>query len=118
MYGCPVFALDYDIYHHANPKNLLVCLRLIRLLKEVKPHIVICFFKISYIVGVLCAFWAGARQIISTRRDYGLWLDGRSEFLLRVANRYVKKIVTNSENVKQLTGTKERYPIKKNYGYL
>lgn len=112
-FECPVFTFNYDIYHHANPKNVLVFLRLIRLLKELRPHIVICFFKVSYIVGVLCAFWAGVRHIISTRRDYGLWLDGRSVIFLRMANRYVNNIVTNSEKVKRLTGEREKYPFQK-----
>ncbi len=113
VFECPVFAFDYNIYQHGNPKNLLVIPKVIYQLKKLKPHIVICFYKISYIIGVLCASWAGARNIISTRRDYGLWLDGKSEIFLRIANRFVKEIVTNSENVRQLTSKKEKYPLYK-----
>jgi glycosyltransferase involved in cell wall biosynthesis len=110
---CSIKTFDYDIFNHKNLKNILVPIHLISHLKKMKPDIVICFFKISYIMGVLSAYIAGVRNIVSTRRDYGLWIDGKSNIFLRIANRFVKGFITNSKNVKELTSCLERLQVDK-----
>jgi L-malate glycosyltransferase len=110
---CNVKAFSYNLANHKDLRNLRVALQLWRYIRSIKPDIVICFFKVSYMLGVLAAHMAGVSKIVSTRRDYGLWLDKRSIYLLRFANRYVDEIVTNSYIVKQLVSDREGFDPSK-----
>lgn len=110
---CNVKSFSYNPANHKDLRNLPVALNLWRYIRSIKPDIAICFFKVSYMLGVLAARIAGVPKIVSTRRDYGLWLDNRSIYLLRFANRYVDEIVTNSYLVKQLVSDRERFDPSK-----
>lgn len=85
-------------------------IKLIRQLKRDDADIVHTFFPVSNIIGVLAAKMAGARIILSSRRDHGEWMSGRYVFATKVANRFVDAIVTNSNEVKTLTTQKENVP--------
>jgi glycosyltransferase involved in cell wall biosynthesis len=61
------------------------------------------FFPLSNILGVFLARLAKVKVIISTRRDYGLWLNKWSIPLLKLVNRYVTRIIANSFSVKEVT---------------
>ena len=106
---CTVAAFNYNEFNHAAPRNLMVFWKTVNHMKKVRPDIVVIFFKIRYILGVLAARLAGVKSIISTRRDYGLWLDDRSIYALRFANRFLRGIITNSQQVKELTCLKEHF---------
>lgn len=106
---CSIKTFKYNIFNHKDIGNIIVFWQITRYIKKVRPDIVMTFFKISYILGVLAARLAGVKNIISTRRDYGLWLDKRSIHLLRFANRFVKGIIANSKSVEELIGKKEKY---------
>jgi len=110
---CKVKAFNYTVFNHKDPRNIISFLGMIKYIKKVNPDIVITFFKTSYILGVLAARLAGVQNIISTRRDYGLWLDDRSIHLLRFANRFVRGIITNSYKVKELTNKSEGFDDSK-----
>jgi glycosyltransferase involved in cell wall biosynthesis len=103
----------YDVIKLKNPANLIRFLSLARYIKDTDPDIVITFFPLSNIVAVLAARLGKATIILSTRRDYGLWLNKWSLPLLRFANRYVSGIVANSEIVKSLTGDAESFDASK-----
>lgn len=79
------------------------CLRLVSLLRALRPDIVHTFFPVGNIVGVLCARLAGIKHIVSSRRDYGEWM--RKGYLLatRFANLYVSRVVSNSRLVGEMT---------------
>ncbi len=105
---CPVSVLH--VVKFKNPVHLGNLLRMIPEIRRVAPDVVMTFFPVSNIWGVLFARLAGVRTIYSTRRDFGLWLARRDTPLLKVANRCVSGIVTNSEQVKELTAREEGVP--------
>lgn len=109
--NCNIMA--YNIEKLKNPINILVFIRLVKYIKKVKPDIVVTFFPLSNILGVIAAKFAKVDTIISTRRDYGLWLDKKSVYLLRFANIFVKGIVANSRKVKELTSVEEKLDSSK-----
>ena len=84
--------------------------RLIRHLRASRPDVVHTFFPVANIVGVLAARLAQAPVIVASRRDYGEWMKWHYLFVTRIANRFVDRIVTNSNQVKQLTERVERFP--------
>ncbi|MCK5543094.1 MAG: glycosyltransferase [Desulfobacterales bacterium] len=90
-----------------NPMSILSYIKVIRHVQNIKPDIVMTFFRDSNIIGVIAACLANVKVIISTRRDYGLWLDRRTHYVLGLANKFVKGIVANSRKVKELTCKEE-----------
>lgn len=103
----------FNIKAKLNPTIIISFFRLIQYIKKIKPDIVITFFRESNIIGVIAAKLAGTKQIVSTRRDYGLWLQSRGYRFLILANKFVKGIVTNSEKVKELTSKEEKFDASK-----
>lgn len=105
--------LTYDIIKLKNPRSI-VCFFLILLdFIKIKPDIVMTFFPLSNILGVILARFARVKFVFSTRRDYGMWLERRDLFLLKIANRFVSRIVTNSCCVKDLTSKAEKFDVSK-----
>ncbi len=82
--------------------------KLVRFIRYYKPDIVHTFFPVGNSLGVLAAHIAGADNILSSRRDYGEWMNRRYLFATRLANRFVKKILVNANSVKELTETSEK----------
>ena len=99
----------YNIIKLKNPLTLFKYLSIFNYIRKTKPAIVITFFPLSNIIGVIISKLAKVKVIISTRRDYGLWLNKWSIPLLRFANRYVTRIIANSASVKELTCSGEKY---------
>jgi len=104
---------SFNIIKLKNPLNVLKFILVWLYIKKLKPDIVMTFFPLSNILGVFMAKLASIRNIISTRRDYGLWLEKKGVSLLRVANIFVKRIVANSNKVKELTARKELFDSSK-----
>ena len=109
LLNAKIHAYHYDVFNHKHPRNVIQVLRIIQLIRRLSPDIAICFFKTSYVLGVLCARLAGVKAVVSTRRDYGLWLGKKYLHLLRIANRFVSVIVTNSSRVRDLVVDKEQF---------
>ena len=80
---------------------------LILYIKRISPHIMITFFKDSNLYGPIAAKIAGVSTIITTRRDYGLWIDRKSKYLLALSNKLSTRVIANSNKVKQLVCEKE-----------
>ena len=103
----------FNVKKLVSPKIIISFLRIIRYIKSIKPDILMTFFPESNIIGVYMAKLAQVKIIISARRDYGLWLDKKTYYFLRLANRFVKGVVTNSINVKKLTNIEEKFDNSK-----
>jgi len=98
---CP--SAVFQIREFRKPRTYINIVRLIIHLRAIRPDVVHTFFPISNIVGVLAAKLAGARAIVSSRRDYGEWMSGRYLWATKLANGFVDKIIANSNAVRQLT---------------
>ncbi len=108
--GCRVSVFQIDKFRRAYTyRNFF---RLIAHLRATKPDVVHTFFPVANIVGVFAARLAGVRAIVASRRDYGEWMNRRYLSMTRLANRFVSRIVTNSNQVKQLTERVERFPAE------
>jgi len=97
-------------------KQITTYLNLVKLIQHLRrsgPDIVHTFLPVSNIVGVLAAKIAGVKTIISSRRDYGEWMTRRYSMATKLADRYTDAIVTNSNEVKQLTEREENIPREK-----
>ena len=104
--GCRVSV--FEIHRFKSPGTYLNILRLAGFLRAQKPDVVHTFFPVANVVGVVAAWMAGIRNIVSSRRDYGEWMVGRYLPATRIANRFATKIVANSHPVKNLTVSAER----------
>lgn len=82
-------------------------LKLVSHLRSEKPDVVHTFFPAGNTLGVFAARLAGVKNVISSRRDYGEWMQGPYLFTTKVANRFVARIIANSYMVKELTERKE-----------
>ena len=106
----------FNIVRLRKPRNILSFMNIVRSVRTIKPDIVMTFFPLSNIMGVIAARLAQAPIIISTRRDYGLWLNWEhrlSIHALRFADRYVDKIVVNASVIRELTSREERFDAAK-----
>ena len=92
-----------------NPINIFLFILMVMHIARVRPDIVMTFFPLSNILGVIASRLAGSNTIISTRRDYGLWLNKWRIYPLRFANMFVKRIITNSNKVKELVSVEEKF---------
>lgn len=107
-HALPCAVKTYNVEKLKNPLTMVQFLHLTQYIKHCRPDIVMTFFPLSNIAAVLAARLARVPVILSTRRDYGLWLNPWTLPLLRLANRFISGIVVNSEIVKSLTSKTER----------
>jgi glycosyltransferase involved in cell wall biosynthesis len=96
-----------NIYKFNRISTYINFIRLIKFIREYKPHVVHTFFPVGNILGVIAARLAGVENTVSSRRDYGEWMNSRYLMATRFANKFVTKIVANSYSVKKLTEKKE-----------
>jgi len=94
-------------------KSLLSLLHLFLLLKKEKPFLVHTFFPAANSFGILVARLAGIKNLISSRRDMGFNLSPTDIFLLKIADKYVSRIIVNAEKIKDYTAKTEHVPYKK-----
>lgn len=97
-----------EINRFKSPAAYINFLRLVRALRSSGTDIVQTFFPVANSLGVFAARAAGVRNIISSRRDFGEWMNGRYLLATRAANTMVKAILVNSDRVKELTVTREK----------
>jgi glycosyltransferase involved in cell wall biosynthesis len=97
----------FPISMFKSPGTYLNILKLAGYLRSSRPDVVHTFFPVSNIVGVLASRLAAVKVIISSRRDYGEWMTPRYLFVTKLANRFVTRIIANSNAVKELTVEKE-----------
>lgn len=109
--GCRLGIFQIDNFRR--PYTYRNFFKLIGHLRAAKPDVVHTFFPVANIIGVVAARLAGVRTIVASRRDYGEWMSRRYLLATRLANSLVTRIVTNSNQVKQLTKTVEGFPEDK-----
>lgn len=103
----------FEIHRFKSLKTYINIIKLIRFLRARRPDIVHTFFPVSNVIGVMAAWMAGIRNIMSSRRDYGEWMIGRYLLATRIANRFARKIIANSHPVKDLTISVEKVANEK-----
>jgi L-malate glycosyltransferase len=96
-----------SIYKFNRMSTYINFIKLIKFIREYKPHVVHTFFPVGNILGVIAARLAGVENTVSSRRDYGEWMNSRYLMATRFANKFVTKIVANSYSVRKLTEKKE-----------
>ena len=109
----PTLPCSVTIFDLNNPMRAgywIALFRVMRFLRSRQPDVVHTFFPVANIFGVLCARLAGVNAIVSSRRDYGHWMNRRYVAATCFANRFVNRIVSNSDQVKQLTVDVEGFP--------
>lgn len=97
----------FPIARFKKPITYLNFLKLASYLRSSRPDVVHALFPVGNIVGVFASRLAGVKAIISSRRDYGEWMSLRYLLFTKLANRFVTKIIANSNPVKELTLQKE-----------
>jgi polysaccharide deacetylase family protein (PEP-CTERM system associated) len=110
-FRCPTDVIEFNNFRH--PLTYLNFFRLVNLLRRMRPDVVHTFFPAANIFGVMAARLAGVQGIVSSRRDYGEWMSTRYLLATRFANRFVGRIVANSNQVKELTERKEKVDGKR-----
>lgn len=98
----------FSIARFKKPGTYLNFIELVKYLRSSRPDVVHTFFPVGNIVGVFASRLAGVKAIISSRRDYGEWMSPRYLLFTKLANRFVTKIIANSNPVKELTLEKEK----------
>jgi glycosyltransferase involved in cell wall biosynthesis len=96
-----------NIYKFNRISTYINFIKLIKFIREYKPHVVHTFFPAGNILGVIAAKLACVKNTVSSRRDYGEWMNRRYLIATRIANIFVTKIVANSYSVKKLTEERE-----------
>lgn len=95
-------------------KSVIHFYRMVRYIIQIRPDIVVTYFPISNIIGAFVARLAGVRIIVSSRRDFGLWLENQRELMfLKMANKLVDKIIVNSKVIRDLVCREEHVDISK-----
>jgi glycosyltransferase involved in cell wall biosynthesis len=105
IFQCDVSVIN--IHKFTRISTYVNFVKLIQFIKEYNPDVVHTFFPVGNILGVIAARLAGVKNTISSRRDYGEWMDSRYLLATRIANTFVTKIVANSQSVKALTKSRE-----------
>ena len=92
--------------------TLLRMAYLVRFLRKERIQIVHIFFNDAAILAPLfCKL--GGTKVITARRDMGFWYRPASLVALRLANRFVDRIVANCEAVKENVSRREKYSADK-----
>jgi glycosyltransferase involved in cell wall biosynthesis len=102
----------FNLERLSSPFSVFSYISLVLSIKRIRPDVVMTFFRWADVIGVLAARLAGVKYILSTRRDYGLGLQRIYMILLRWANRFVHKIITNSKIVRLVTAEREKYHVR------
>jgi glycosyltransferase involved in cell wall biosynthesis len=103
----------FEIHRFKSLKTYFNIIRLIIFFRARRPDIVHTFFPVANVIGVVTAWLAGIRNIVSSRRDYGEWMIGGYLLATRIANLFARKIIANSHPVKDLTISAEKVANEK-----
>jgi L-malate glycosyltransferase len=109
-FPCPVTVLN--IGKLASPRAVYGLSRLTRFIRKSGFELVHILFNDAAVAAPLFCKMGGARVIVS-RRDMGFWYHRLNLAALRVSNRFVDRIVTNSLAVKENVRLKEGFPKDK-----
>ena len=105
---CPVHVLNIDRLRH--PNAIVRLTRLAALIRRSGIRIVHIFFTDASIAAPLFCRMGGA-AVVGSRRDMGFWYSAASVRALRISNRFVRRLIANSDAVRRNVHTVERYPL-------
>jgi glycosyltransferase involved in cell wall biosynthesis len=108
---CPMFEIGTNA--PLKPASWLKVLRFSKYLMAQKIHIVQTFFRDANLACVAAARLARVPVIISSRRSKGHYYNEWEIMLLRFFDRFVTRVLTNSEDVRLYTHQTEGIPLKK-----
>lgn len=86
---------------------------LARYLGQNNISIIQTYFIDATIFGVLAARLAGIKHILSCKRDIGLGYTSSILKILKLVNRFVTRVIANSEAVKEFVAQNESVPLSK-----
>lgn len=109
--GCEHICLGLRKIKH--PKTIIDILRLSRLIRKRKFHIVQTFFVDANIIGVISGFLGGCRSRVVSRRDLGFWYTPPLLSFLNRVNRLARYFLVNSEAVKEAVMEHEKIEVEK-----
>lgn len=109
----PVKVTVFDFVSMLHWKLPLNLWRLTRHFQRTRPDVVHAFFPVANICAVFAAHMAGVAAILSSRRDYGHWMNAHYLAATRLANRFVTRIVANADQVRDLTARVEGFPAER-----
>jgi glycosyltransferase involved in cell wall biosynthesis len=93
-----VHAFPLKAFHH--PSTLLTAVRFLRLLRRVRPDVVLCFDFYSNVFVIMLARLAGVPVILGSRRDEATMRTSAQNRVERWCLRLATGVVTNSEVLK------------------
>jgi glycosyltransferase involved in cell wall biosynthesis len=104
--GCPVHVLNIGSLR--SPGSWFRLVRLAVFLRRNRVRLVHIFFNDAAVIGPPTS-WLGAARTIAARRDMGFWYTPATLAALRLANRFVDRMVVNSEAVRDNVVRHEHY---------
>jgi len=99
-----------NITHLRHPATAVTLLRLASHIRKARFRLAHVFLADASLAAPLFCRLGGA-QVIASRRDLGFLHTPAHQMALRVSNRFVNRIITNSQAVKQAVHGRERYPL-------
>ena len=106
--GCPVRLCQVDRVRSA--RGIARLWQLMKWMKQRKFDVVQTFFPESNLIGPILARLAGVRVILGSRRDLNYWMTGKFAMAQRVSNRFVTRLVANSQAVRDVIVRVEGVP--------
>jgi len=103
----------FSIYQFSNLSTYIQILKLFNKIKSFQPDAVITFFSVSNIIGVILSYLARVSKIFSTRRDFGLWITRKDFPILKLTNLFVRRIIVNSDQVKEIVASAENISLNR-----
>lgn len=110
--GVPCEVHDLDVPRLASPITAFRLAGLSRLVSRLETGVVHVLFNDAAIAAPLFGRLGGAR-VVASRRDMGFWYTPAILGALRLSNRFVDRIIANSEAVRQNVARCERYPLER-----
>lgn len=102
-----------DVYSILSVKAFVQFLQLVNYIRNNRVDIVQTFFFDSTFLGILAAKLANVHNTISCRRDMGFWYNKKILKILAFVNKFTKKILVNSNAIKNNVVLEEKAPREK-----
>ena len=110
-FNCPIHTLQVNSFFSF--AGIRAFLKLKKMIQEQNVSIVQTFFQDATFLGVIAAKLAKTKVILAARRDLGFWYSYKSRFLMTISNRFLNRILVNSNAIKEQVIEKENVPKDK-----
>lgn len=113
FYGIGIPIIKLPVKKTCSPLSMRAYKRLYDLMKKYEIDVVETIHKTSDFIGPVIGRLAGAKVIISNRRDMGFMRTSRDEIAYRIVDRFVDRIKCNSKAAANHFSALEKVPITK-----